>query len=218
MPNPYITKWMNEVYDTFKSHVTEARKNKLKKPLDEMAGGRVYTGQQALELGLVDKIGTLNDAVHFAAEKVGLKDYDVRIWEGDLRSFVGFGKMAPAQCASMQTFGAFNSLGPRVEWRMRDGKPFATILRWLTEANTDGKSVKQNWLVVTKLGDKDACHIAYIDTKYADANEVARQRADERAAAFNCAKDMPEIFSSLGGSATDYASGMPCPGGPYREE
>ena len=148
----------------------------------------------------------------------GIKDYDVRIWEGDLRSFVGFGNMAPAQCASMQTFGAFNSLGPRVEWRMRDGKPFATILRWLTEANTDGKSVKQNWLVVTKLGDKDACHIAYIDTKYADANEVARQRADERAAAFNCAKDMPEIFSSLGGSATDYASGMPCPGGPYREE
>ena len=84
----------------------------------------------------------------------GIKDYDVRIWEGDLRSFVGFGNMAPAQCASMQTFGAFNSLGPRVEWRMRDGKPFATILRWLTEANTDGKSVKQNWLVVTKLGDK----------------------------------------------------------------
>lgn len=147
----------------------------------------------------------------------GINDYDVRIWEGD-RSFVGFGKMAPAQCASMQTFGAFNSLGPRVEWRMRDGKPFATILRWLTETNTGGKSVKQNWLVVTKLGDKDACHIAYIDTKYADTNEVARQRADERAAAFDCAKDMPEIFSSLGGSATDYASGMPCPGGPYREE
>ena len=73
-------------------------------------------------------------------------------------------------------------------------------------------------VAASKLGDKDACHIAYIDTKYADANEVARQRADERAAAFNCAKDMPEIFSSLGGSATDYASGMPCPGGPYREE
>jgi hypothetical protein len=149
----------------------------------------------------------------------GIKDYDVRIWEGDLRSFVGFGKMAPAQCASMQTFGAFNSLGPRVEWRMKDGKPFATILRWLTEQSADaGAPRKQNWLVVTKLDGKEACHIAYIDTKYADANEVARQRADEEAASFNCARDMPEIFSSLGGSATDYASGMPCPGGPYREE
>ncbi len=45
----------------------------------------------------------------------GIRDFDVRVWEGDLRSFVGFGKEAPAQCAAMQTFGAFNSLGPRVE-------------------------------------------------------------------------------------------------------
>ncbi|MGH8432408.1 MAG: hypothetical protein ACREUF_18610 [Solimonas sp.] len=149
----------------------------------------------------------------------GIAGYDVRVWEGDLRSFVGFGKMAPAQCAAMQTFGAFNSLGPRVEWRMKDSKPFATILRWFTTQNTDGDNpVKQNWLVVTKVSDKEACHIAYIDTKYAEANDVARQRADEKAAGFNCARDMPEVFSSLGGIATDYASGMPCPGGPYREE
>jgi hypothetical protein len=149
----------------------------------------------------------------------GIAGHDVRVWEGDLRSFVGFGKEAPKQCASQQTFGAFNSLGPRVEWRMRDGRPFATILRWFTETGSDaGAPRKQNWLVVTKLDDNNACHIAYIDTKYADANEVARQRADERAASFDCAKDMPEIFSSLGGTATDYASGMPCPGGPYREE
>ena len=149
----------------------------------------------------------------------GIKDYDVHVWEGDLRSYVGFGKEAPAQCVSAETFGAFNSLGPRVEWRMKDGKPFATILRWLTQpSDANGNPGKQNWLVVTKLDGKDACHSAYVDTKYTDANEVARQRADERAATFNCAKDMPEIFSSLGGVATDYASGMPCPGGPYREE
>jgi hypothetical protein len=149
----------------------------------------------------------------------GIAGYDVRVWEGDLRSFVAFGNRAPAQCASMQSFGAFNSLGPRVEWRMKNAKPFATILRWFTTQSTNGGDpLKQNWLVVTKLGGTDACHIAYIDTRYAEANEVARQRADEMAAGFNCAKDMPEIFSSLGGSATDYASGMPCPGGPYREE
>lgn len=149
----------------------------------------------------------------------GIKDHDVRVWEGDLRTFVGFGKEAPAQCAAMQTFGAFNSLGPRVEWRMKAGRPFATILRWFTEQNSgESAPVKQNWLVVTKLDGETACHIAYIDTKYTDANEVARQRADERAEGFDCAKDMPEIFSALGGSATDYASGMPCPGGTYREE
>src|SRR5690349_181074 len=42
----------------------------------------------------------------------GIEDYPVRVWEGDLRSYVAFGETAAAQCASMQTFGAFNSLGP----------------------------------------------------------------------------------------------------------
>jgi hypothetical protein len=149
----------------------------------------------------------------------GIAGYDVHVWQGDLRSFVAFGNRAAAQCASMQTFGAFNSPGPRVEWRMKDGKPFATILRWFTQQSTgNGDPIKQNWLVVTKLGETEACHVAYVDGRYAEANEVARQQADEMAQGFNCAKDMPEIFSSLGGSATDYASGMPCPGGPYREE
>jgi protease-4 len=71
--------WMNEIYDVFKGHVTAARGNRLKKKLDEIAGGRVYTGRQALELGLVDKIGTLNDAIRHVAAQAKLKDYDVRI-------------------------------------------------------------------------------------------------------------------------------------------
>jgi protease-4 len=72
--------WMNDVYGVFKGHVEAARGNKLKKPLDEMAGGRVYTGQQALELGLVDKIGTLEDAIRHVAEKAKTKDYEVRVY------------------------------------------------------------------------------------------------------------------------------------------
>jgi protease-4 len=73
--------WMNEIYDVFKGHVTTIRGSKLKKPIDELAGGRVYTGKQALELGLVDKIGTFADAVAFAAQqaKIDNTDYDVRV-------------------------------------------------------------------------------------------------------------------------------------------
>ena len=52
-----VQSWMDEIYGVFKSHVTEIRGSRLKKPLDDIAGGRVYMGQQALELGLVDKIG-----------------------------------------------------------------------------------------------------------------------------------------------------------------
>lgn len=71
--------WMDEIYGVFKRHVTEARGGKLKKPIDELAGGRVYTGRQALELGLVDRIGTLDDAVQFAADKANLKDKDYEL-------------------------------------------------------------------------------------------------------------------------------------------
>ncbi|HVX10870.1 MAG TPA: signal peptide peptidase SppA [Pirellulales bacterium] len=70
--------WMDEIYGVFKGHVTEARGDKLKKPIDELAGGRVYTGRQALELGLVDRIGTLDDAIKFIAGQAQLKEYEVR--------------------------------------------------------------------------------------------------------------------------------------------
>ena len=58
-----VQTWMNEVYGVFKGHVVAARGAKLKKPIDELAAGRVFTGQQALELGLVDEMGGLEDAI-----------------------------------------------------------------------------------------------------------------------------------------------------------
>jgi protease-4 len=72
--------YMTEVYDVFKGHVTTARGTRLKKPVEELAGGRVYTGKQALELGLVDQIGSFDDAVKFVAKQANLGDkYDVRV-------------------------------------------------------------------------------------------------------------------------------------------
>jgi protease-4 len=72
--------WMNDIYGVFKGHVVSARGSKLKKPIDSIDGGRVYTGRQALELGLVDKIGTLEDAIRCVAEKAKTKDYEVRVY------------------------------------------------------------------------------------------------------------------------------------------
>jgi protease-4 len=71
--------YMNDVYEVFKKHVTTIRGNRLKKKIDDLAGGRVYTGQQALDLGLVDKIGTLDDAIGHVAKQANLKDYEVRV-------------------------------------------------------------------------------------------------------------------------------------------
>jgi protease-4 len=75
-----VKAFMDEIYGVFKQHVTEARGNRLKKPLDDIAGGRVYTGRQALELGLVDQIGTMDDAVKHVAKKASLAEgYAVRV-------------------------------------------------------------------------------------------------------------------------------------------
>jgi protease IV len=71
--------WLDEIYDQFKAHVTAIRGDRLKKPINELAGGRVFTGKQALELGLVDRIGTLADAVKHVAGKADLTDYEVRV-------------------------------------------------------------------------------------------------------------------------------------------
>ena len=73
--------WMDEVYDVFKGHVTAIRGEKLAQPIDEIAGGRVYTGRQALDLGLVDKIGGLDAAIADAVKRADLEEgkYEVRI-------------------------------------------------------------------------------------------------------------------------------------------
>ena len=71
--------FLKDVYVSFKNRVEEGRGKKLKKPIEELAGGRVYTGGQALELGLVDKIGGLSDAIADAATRAHIKDYTVRV-------------------------------------------------------------------------------------------------------------------------------------------
>ncbi|MBN2312426.1 MAG: S49 family peptidase, partial [Sedimentisphaerales bacterium] len=74
-----LTDYMQAVYDVFKGHVTSGRGSRLRKPIDEIAGGRVYIGKQALELGLIDHIGGLKDAIDYAASKASIKDYEVRV-------------------------------------------------------------------------------------------------------------------------------------------
>ena len=148
----------------------------------------------------------------------GIKGYDVMFWEGDLRGNIAFGPLARSQCSSAQSFGAFNSPGAKIEWRMENGKPIATILRWFTDNGSGEANAKQNWLVVTKLNGKDACRMALIDTKYPNANSLAQAKADGKAHTFNCEKDVPDVVSQRAIAANEIMSGAPCPGGPYREE
>ena len=70
--------WMDTIYEVFKGHVVAGRGERLTKEIDDIAGGRVYTGAQALELGLIDEIGTLDDAIEYLVNEVNLEDYEIR--------------------------------------------------------------------------------------------------------------------------------------------
>jgi hypothetical protein len=123
----------------------------------------------------------------------------VRVAEGDLRFFVSYGPDAEKQTAAGQTLAPFNTIHHTLEWRVerKGGRwvPFATILRYFWES--DGK--KGQTLVVTKVGARDACHVAHIvangDPK---ANEMARQAANSRTRAFDCAASQTLRFGPGG--------------------
>jgi len=67
---------VDHIYDRFLSIVAEARESSTDQ-VNQVAQGRVWTGSKALELGLVDKLGNLKQAIDAAATLAGLDIYDV---------------------------------------------------------------------------------------------------------------------------------------------
>lgn len=67
---------VEEVYATFVNHVAEGRGMTFEQ-VDEIGQGRVWTGENAKELGLVDVLGDLNDAIKIAEEMAGLEFYRI---------------------------------------------------------------------------------------------------------------------------------------------
>ncbi|MFN2238327.1 MAG: signal peptide peptidase SppA [Thermoanaerobaculia bacterium] len=70
----YFQNLIDGLHSQFVDAVAEGREGKLdRESVAQLADGRVYTGQQALELKLVDQLGTLHDAVIVAARQAGIK-------------------------------------------------------------------------------------------------------------------------------------------------
>ena len=62
-----LRKWMDEIYQRFKGRVAAGRGHSVE-TIEEVARGRVWTGRQALGLGLIDEIGDFESAVRRAKE------------------------------------------------------------------------------------------------------------------------------------------------------
>ncbi|KQK26560.1 signal peptide peptidase SppA [Chryseobacterium aquaticum] len=71
-----MTRSVEGTYKRFVHFVTQNRKKSFE-DIDAIGGGRVWSGTRAKQIGLVDDLGSLEDAVKFAAQKANLKSYKV---------------------------------------------------------------------------------------------------------------------------------------------
>ena len=77
---------IDHIYEKFVSKVADNRNMSYEDVLP-IAGGRIWAGYKALELGLVDKIGGLNEALMSAAEKSGIEDFAVKNYKKPMDPF-----------------------------------------------------------------------------------------------------------------------------------
>ncbi len=94
---------VDDAYQQFLAAVREGRGSVMTdEEIEEVCDGRIMTGAQAKEIGLVDELGNLEDAIDIAADLAGIKQDDIRVFEErrDWRKML------------LQQFGATNSANP----------------------------------------------------------------------------------------------------------
>jgi protease-4 len=73
---------VENAYQQFLGAVKEGRGFVMSEErIEEVCDGRIMTGAQAKEVGLVDELGNFEDAVYIAAELAGIKEDDIRVFE-----------------------------------------------------------------------------------------------------------------------------------------
>jgi protease IV len=100
-------------YNQFVQTVAEARKLGVD-VVKSFADGRIFTGQQALELGVIDRLGTEEDARRWTAELVGLNPEKTRYFNFEERKPILNRVLSGNQ--SLQTVMNLTSLAASVDW------------------------------------------------------------------------------------------------------
>lgn len=84
-----LQKYIENGYETFLNRVARGR-HMTRDEVHEVAQGRVWTGEQALQVGLVDVLGGLDDAIRIAAGKAGLEKYSLSEYPVEKNPFEEF--------------------------------------------------------------------------------------------------------------------------------
>lgn len=118
-----INAMLDQVYDSFIARVAKGRKMEPE-AVDKIAGGRVWTGTRAVEVGLVDEIGGLNDALDYVAvqlEREGRNDLKVEVLP----------KPKTPLEQLLELFGAQVQMGQAVKWQARVMEVFQPALEMI---------------------------------------------------------------------------------------
>jgi protease-4 len=76
------------IQESFLDSVFEHRGDRLELTREELAHAKVYRGTRAVSLGVADEVGTIGDAIAYAAEQAGVESYDVYRKESQRRGLV----------------------------------------------------------------------------------------------------------------------------------
>lgn len=77
----YFQHIVTQLHSQFVRAVADGRQGKLSQAdVAKIADGRVFTGEEALGLKLIDQLGTIDDAVREAAKSAGIRGEPVKIW------------------------------------------------------------------------------------------------------------------------------------------
>ena len=134
---------INHIYAEFTTRAAKARKTTPAK-IDEVAQGRVWTGAQAKERGLVDTLGSYGDALKSAARRAKLGgDFRVVYIEREISKFDRFVEMIGGGTAQAvaQTVGAQLKLGTTMATGLPPGAAtgIANDLGWLSDLTASRK-------------------------------------------------------------------------------
>lgn len=81
-----MTRSVESTYQRFVHFVTQNRKKSFEE-IDSVGGGRVWSGVRAKQIGLVDELGSLQDAIKYAAKSANIKDYRVSAYPAKVSKF-----------------------------------------------------------------------------------------------------------------------------------
>jgi protease-4 len=104
---------VDDTYEQFVGAVMEGRGLEREKVL-KIADGSVYTGRQAQELGLVDEMGNLYDAIKIAGEMVGMEEYPRTVKERERK--ISWFDLLSGKMNDLLGLGQSENAMPRLEY------------------------------------------------------------------------------------------------------